>query len=106
MSCRTYRPRRASQQWRQDAPEFVLDVFDDPRFADRYTVLFGGSLLSDTLLKERKVFCLGMSDNPSHPQGVSMWGEVDASWRPSHRRVRWNDLPEHVRKHVVARATT
>jgi len=48
---------------------------------------------------------LGMSDCPTCPNGVSMWGEVSAGWRPSHQSVRWLDLPEHIRKHVIARAT-
>lgn len=100
-----YRPRRAGKRWLEGAPEFVLDCFDNKgKTIDRYTVLFGGSLLEGELLKHRKVFYLGMSNSPSHPQGFSMWGECDASWRPSRQRIRWTDLPEHIRQHVVARA--
>lgn len=101
-----YRPRRANKRWLEDAPEYVLDVFDNRgKTADRYMVLFGGSLLEPALLKHRKVFCLDMSEQPSHPQGVSMWGECPASFRPHHQRIRWLDLPENIRKHVIARAT-
>jgi len=47
-----------------------------------------------------------MSSDPTHPwSGVSMWGDCDAAWRPSHERIRWLDLPEHVRDHVIRRAT-
>lgn len=101
-----YRPRRATQRWQQDAPEFVLDVFDagDKQF-DRYTVLFGGSLLEPELLKHRSVYYLGLSSNPTHPQGFSQWGECSASYRPAHQRIRWLDLPEPIRQHVIARAT-
>ena len=103
---RKYRPKRANKRWQEGAPEYVLDCFDNKgKTADRYSVLFGGSLLEDVLLEHRKVFVLDMSGAPTHPQGVSMWGECPASWRPAHQRVRWLDLPENIRKHVIARAT-
>lgn len=102
---RPYRPRRAAAHWLEGAPEYVLDCFDNQgKTADRYTVLFGGSLLEPALQRRRKVAYLGMSDAPTHPQGISMWGECDAAWRPSRERVRWLDLPEHIRRHVIARA--
>lgn len=104
---RQYRPRRANQRWLEGAPEYVLDVFDNKGATyDRYSVLFGGSLLEPVLLAHRKVFVLDMSPAPSHPLGVSMWGECDARWRPAHRRIRWLDLPPEIRKHVIARATS
>ena len=103
---RTYTPRRANKRWLEGAPEFVLDVFDNKgKTADRYSVLFGGSLLEPELVKMRKVFVLDMSPHPSHPLGVSLWGEADASWRPAHHRIRWMDLPENIRQHVIARAS-
>ena len=107
MSARPYKPRRASKLWLEEAPEYILDVFDNKgKTADRYTVLFGGSMLEDSLLESRKVYLLGMSDDPAHPwYGVSMWGDCDAAWRPSHWRTRWLDLPEHIRNHVIRRAT-
>jgi hypothetical protein len=103
---RTYTPRRAAARWLEGAPEYVLDVLDNKgRTADRYTVLFGGSLLDDTLLKDRRVHCLTLSSNPSHPLGISQWGDFDAGRRPSRQRIRWLDLPEPVRQHIVSRAT-
>ena len=54
---------------------------------------------------------LGMSDAPTHPQGFSQWGEMEAHKAAAYRyasgkeRIRWLDLPEHIRKHVIARAT-
>ena len=102
---RAYRPRRATKRWLEGAPEYVLDCFDNRgQTIDRYTVLFGGTLLVPALLEKREVFYLGMSDAPTWPQGFSMWGECPASYRPSHERVRWLDLPEHIRQHVIARA--
>lgn len=114
----TYTPRRANlKRWLEGAPDYVLDVFDNKgKTADRYDVLFTGPdfLLRDgsTEYKDTYVPYLSMSDAPSHPQGVSMWGEMTAydaaryRFRVGHRRIRWLDLPEHIRKHVVARATT
>ena len=102
-----YKTRRAVKRWLDSAPEYVLDCFDNKgKITDRYTVLFGGSLLDPALLKDRKVFILGMSGAPTHPQGISMWGESSAAWRPSRERVKWLDLPENIRNHVVSRATS
>lgn len=102
-----YRPRRATKRWMKDAPEYILDCFDNKgKTMDRYTILLGGSMLEDSLLKSRKVHFLGLSDNPSHPMGISQWGEIEASYRPAHQRVKWMDLPENIRKHVTARVTS
>ena len=119
----TYRPRRFSKRWSEGAPAYVLDCFDDKGDGERYTVMFGGAFIfhvdkdhkivtgPDTLANTHVQF-LGMSDAPSHPQGISMWGEMPAHqaaayrYRVKHQRVRWLDLPLHIRGHVMARATT
>ena len=104
MNHRPYKPRRASKKGLEGAPEYVLDCFDHKR-GDRYTILFGGSLFDERLLKDRKVMYLGLNDAPTHPWfGISMWGEIDASYRPSRYRIRWLDLPENVRNHIMKRA--
>jgi hypothetical protein len=101
---RAYKPKRANKRWQEGAPEYVLDCFDNKgQTADRYTVLLGGSQWDPKM--GRYVECLNMSDAPTHPQGVSMCGTFDAAVRPSHRRVRWLDLPEHIRQHVIDRVT-
>lgn len=107
-----YIPRRAGKKrWLQNAPEYVLDCFDDPRTCDRYTVLFTANLLvTDGTFAGTFVQGLGMSGAPSHPQGVSQWFELkahqaaDYRYRNHHRRVKWMDLPEHIRAHVIGRA--
>lgn len=121
---RKYSPRRASRRWLEGAPSYVLDVLDNGgKTADRYTVLFtfplafaldaAGEFLP---AGERGDFSrtyipyLGMSDAPTHPQGFSQWGELEAHqaaayrYREKHTRKRWLDLPEHIRSHVMARA--
>ena len=109
---RKYTPRRASKRWLEGAPDYILDCFDDKGAGDRYTVLFAGPLLiSDGTFGGTYVQGLGMSGAPSHPQGVSQWFELKAHEAAAYRervrrreRVRWLDLPEHIRKHVIARA--
>jgi hypothetical protein len=88
-----------------------LDVFDNGgETVDRYTVLLGGSLLIRPDTGTPYVPYLGMSDAPTHPQGFSQWGELRAHeaaayrYREGKRRIRWLDLPEHIREHVKARA--
>jgi hypothetical protein len=110
-----YTPRRAGlKRWLQDAPDYVLDVFDYPRACDRYTVMFTGRFLEysgkEKTFANTYVQYLGMSGAPTHPQGFSMWGEMEAyeaaayRYNNHHRRIRWNDLPEHIKAHVRARA--
>lgn len=102
----TYKPRRATKRWQEAAPEYVIDCFDNGnKTCDRYTVYIGGSQYDPILSRDRKVAYLAMSDAPTHPQGFSQWGECDASYRPARERVRWLDLPEHIRSHVMARVT-
>jgi hypothetical protein len=121
---RFYTPRRFGKRWREGAPAYVLDVLEDKRCGERYTVLFtfplSYALGRDGLPMGKGVRgefgrtwiqYLGMSGAPTHPQGVSMWGEMKAyeaasyRYRCKHHRIRWLDLPEHIREHVIARAT-
>ena len=96
-----YRPRRAGKRWMEDAPEYILDVF---RFPHTWIVLLGGTMLDPELLKMRKVHCLELNECPTSPNmGVSLWGECQAWFRPSWRRIKWLDLPEEVRRHIRAR---
>jgi hypothetical protein len=109
----TYTPRRASRRWLEGAPDFVLDCFDHPKFGDRYTVMFGKELMPTRgSYADSSIAYLGMSADPTHPQGVGMWGEMEAydamqyRYRNKHRRVRWQDLPERVRACVIAAGRT
>jgi len=103
---RNYHPRRAGKRWLEGAPEYILDCFDNKgKTADRYTVIFGGSLWDESM--GRNTAFINMSGDPDSPQGVSMWGEgmmQDFRYRFKHRRCRWLDLPENVRAHALMRA--
>lgn len=109
-----YTPRRANRQrWLKEAPDYILDVFDDKKSGDRYTVFFTTAMSPFVgSYAETVIAYLGMSGAPSHPQGVSMWGELDAHqaagyrYEKGHQRIRWLDLPENIRAHVIARATS
>lgn len=78
----------------------IYDVGDDS-YADRYTVLFSKKSFPD-VSNPKYVMSLGMSSSPTHPQGVSQWGEALPG---SHlgKKIKWSDLPDNVRKHVIDR---
>lgn len=110
-----YTPRRASlSRWLQGAPPYILDVLDNKgATCDRYTVIFTKEMSSQTgSYADTWIAYLGMSGAPTHPQGVSIWGEFKAYECAQYRsrchkhRIRWNDLPENIREHVIARATS
>lgn len=90
---RTYTPKRSSARWLDGAPAEVLACYDSgPRVADRYTVLFGGRLYDPAW--GRNVLALGMSEYPSHPQGIGQTLELPAGDRAGlGRKVKWADLP-------------
>lgn len=111
----TYNPRRFQwAKWLVDAPSWVLGCYDHGEScADRYTVFFHEQFLSPD---QNRTFAnctipfMGLSTNPCHPQGLSQWGEINAlelqRYRDANRRyrARWLDLPERVRRNVLARA--
>ena len=100
-----YQPKRSRKQWTQDAPPYVLACYDNGgKTCDRYTVLFGAPIWTPKY--GRTVPFLGMSGAPTHPQGFSQWGEMPSDNRAAcGKHVRWLDLPEHIREHVISRAT-
>jgi hypothetical protein len=100
-------PKRARARWLENAPAFICDCFDSRNEGERYTVFFTGKEWAAG--REGWVAFLGMSDGPEHPQGVSLMGEMQL-WefsqyrqRYARERVRWLDLPAHIREHVIAR---
>lgn len=104
---KTYRPRRQSARWLDaDCPKGVLAIYDNPAFADRFTVIYAepvtGSDYCNMWLGYR-----GMSEYPFHPQGVGMYGEMTAPnaaafrYRERHRAAKWSSLPPDVRRCVL-----
>lgn len=92
----------------------MVAVYDHHKSWDRFTVIFGGELVIYRQGEARTyanahIQCLGLSGQPSHPQGFSQWGELSAHecamfrYRSSYYKIRWLDLPENVRKHIEAR---
>jgi hypothetical protein len=103
-------PKRSRAAWRVGAPDYICDVFDDGKAGDRYMVFFTGPDFGADL-DERVVHYLGLSGAPTHPQGVSMWGAITSyqfaayRYRFGRHRIKWCDLPEVIRSHVIDRAT-
>ena len=101
---RAYKPKRTSLKWLKGAPDYVLCVYDNPKYADRYTVLFGGHLWDETM--GPKVMYLAVNDHPTHPSfGFSQWGEMFSFHRDNcGKKIKWSDLPGNVREHIKERA--
>jgi hypothetical protein len=97
---RAYRPRRASvKRWLEGAPDYVLSCHDSgPEYGDRYTVCFGPPVWTEEY--GRTVPFLGMGPRPYHPQGFCQWGEMDSHARTRLPKIKWQDLPEDVRRVV------
>lgn len=93
----SYRPRRASAKWLEGAPEWVLAVYDKPECKDRYTILLGGSMLEDLLLRDRMVHCVCFG------VGISYWGQHSASFRAVlGKKIKWSDLPVEVQQQAIS----
>ena len=98
----SYRPRRATAKWLEGAPPYVYDCFDHKKGMDRYTILLGGPEFW-TECMGRQMQYLGASRDGT---AISQFGQCATTFRPAHHRVRWLDLPEELRKHIIARCTS
>lgn len=71
-------------------PVQVLDILDNGgRTADRYTVRF------------RNGDYLGLSENPTHPQGVAVSGTGHAIRGDDDEQIPWADLPQKCKLYVL-----
>lgn len=92
--------RRAGKQWREGAPEHIVDIFDEPNFHDRYIII-----TTDRYDYEGQTYVsvLGTSEN----MGYSGWQDmkshevVQYRYRKGHRRIKWSDLPEPIRNYLI-----
>ena len=99
-------PRRSPKAFLEGAPPYILSVFDCPDCnADRYTVLFGWPISTDTS-SDPRVQWLGFNECPTNPgKGISQWGECYANGRSGlGNLIKWSELPEHLQQHVIWRA--
>ena len=83
-----------------EKPESIETIFDnDGKTIDRFTVIF--ELDSDS-----EIFfhpCLSFSIDPEHPQGFSQWGHYVFDNKPLGKEINWEELPEHLQKHIIMR---
>ena len=111
---RRYSPRRAGKRWLEGAPSYVLDVFDHPQFADRFTIFFAGSeaihLRADGSYGEgcgeyHRTWIRGLGTSETgHVSGsleMEAYQVAQYRYRNGKRRIRWLDLPEATRRLVV-----
>lgn len=68
-----------------------IEVYDDERFADRYTVVVGDDVFT-------------MSDNPTHPQGINQYsGKIEKGEHIEESGDRLKTIPEAVKKGLKSR---
>lgn len=106
-----YKPRRAGKRWLLDAPEYILDCFYH-KDSDSYDILFTGSLLG-TIIGEPQdfahVYVMGLDVDSTGAWAsfeLSAYEAANNRYRNSHKRIKWNDLPESVRASVKRWAET
>lgn len=104
---RSYKPRRQSSRWLDgDCPKGILAIYDHPKFDDRYTVFYAEPVAGETY-SDMWIGYRGMSENPFHPQGIGIYGEMRAyqcaryRYASRHRACKWSSLPEKVRQCVL-----
>lgn len=101
INSRAYQPRRSSASLLDGAPSYVMAAHDNGgKSKDRYTVFFNDPAWEDM---DDKVLGLLMSDSPDSPEGFTVW--LEEVYFDSDRigdEIRWIDLPEAVRDHVIA----
>lgn len=110
MKPRKYTPRRANvARWLQDAPEYVLDCFDDSKRYpnDGITVILGKQFMEWCEHRGTHYLSCICMNRSGHYASDQMAAHTAAAFRYSNgrHRVRWNDLPEAVRQSVIRWAT-
>ena len=78
-----------------------IRAYDDGgKHADRYTVVYIDSFTDHPLLG-RSYACVGMNDEPFHPQGIGQHGEIYKPGRHLGKRINFSDLPEDCQRLVL-----
>ena len=89
--------RRAGKRWRQNAPDHVVDAFDNPQYGDRYTVIV---LPVMEYQGKSYVNVLSMGDHVSGWQQLELHQVSAYRYRNGHRRIAYETLPDKVRQAV------
>jgi hypothetical protein len=87
-----------------DCPNGILCIFDHPKEGDRYTVIY-----KEVHEHNGNFYMMGrgMSENPTHPQGIGQSFEMDVhqvrSYRDRNKRyyAKWTSLPDKVKACVM-----
>lgn len=77
----------------------IIAIYDNGgETMDRYTIVF------NTYHDHRKTLreCLALSSNPSDPQGFSQWSSCQIG-KHLGKKLKFEQLPELIQKHVQAR---
>lgn len=101
---RKYVAKRATARWTEKAPAYVLAVFDNPNFSDRYTIIFGGKMQEgDGTYAGTWLHYLSTNESGSVSGSDSFKAWEAANFRRAFKRhqIRWLDLPEKTR--ILAR---
>ena len=80
----------------------IHTIYDNDKFADRYTAYFKGRGSLDVIDGQRVRLCLGMSGAPFHPQGICMSGYGKIG-KHNGKKINFEDLPEDCQKAILKR---
>lgn len=103
---KTYKPRRASEtRWLESAHDYILDCFDHPDYADRWTILYCGdaNTIKDSAGNVTHIFGMSHGEHCGGSFEMDRWQQAAYRYRNKHRRVRWLDIPEHMRERFAQR---
>ena len=92
---RDYQPKKSSKRWLENAPDYVLAIYDAVKFNDRYTVLLGGKFWNKDM--GRNIMILGISEAGSFYYETMPSINRDACGK----KIAWKDLPERVQNAVL-----
>ena len=88
--------RRSGNQWRNEAPNYVVDCFDaGEKFVDRYTVFIN-------VISHGEVMYLGTNETGTFSgwQSLPLHKTREYRYRNGHQRIKWEDLPNRVKDMV------
>ena len=97
---RDWQPKRSRAAWREGAPAWVCDVFDDAREGDRYTVfLTGEGWIGELDPRVPFIGCDGFGR--CHLGSIMPHEFTRYRYRNGKRRVAWNALPADIRTAII-----